>query len=154
MSRIAVVTRVDGATGRIAAAALLEIVDHLYLAGSNPSVLQGLSASKVSFVEHDVASAASWDALAAAVAGPVAILVNGAADPAGAIRLDSDFAVFAARARDALKGPWLGLRAFLPAMAEGAAVINICAGAGEGAWQAEAEALRLLGQAVTAAAPW
>lgn len=147
MIRTAVVTRVEGATGRIAARALADVVDRLYLAGSDRSAVEALLSATVSYIPHEVADAASWDALAAQVDGPVSILVNGGADPDGASRLDSDFAAFATRARQALKGPWLGLRAFSPSMTEGGAVINVCAGAGQGAWQAEAEGLRLLSQA-------
>ncbi len=146
--RVAVVTRADQPTGAMAARALIDTVDRLYLAAPHPSAADGLASDKVVFVAHEIASGASWDALAAVIGGPVDVLVNGAPDVAGAIALDSDFAAFSARAREALKGPWLGLRTLLPLMSADGAVVNICAGAGEGAWVAEAEGLRLLGQAV------
>jgi hypothetical protein len=154
MSRAAVVTRVDQRTGPWAARALIDRVDHLYLTTPDPAAAQALRSwsPKVEIVAHDVASAADWDALAGVIAEgghSLAILVNGAADPGGAARFDSDFAAFARRGREVLKGAWLGMRALTPLMtAPEAVVINLCLGAGDGAWRGEAESLRVMGQSV------
>lgn len=134
--RVAVITGAAGGQGRSHARLFHELGARLVLTDLDADAVRALAAEygdRAIGLAHDVASAAAWEAVAAAAKeafGRVDVLVNNAGFcPEGPLAETAE-RVIRLTLDVNLLGPMLGVQALLPLMGEGASIVNIASTAG------------------------